>query len=158
MISSVDWGGLGYSYSPIRDTQKCSSGLPTIGWFFDAAQRNQDTVKLVSRPLAASNFRKQKYPCGAGTPVSTKHLHNIYTMSAQLLRRCSNTVQMFYKCFVFSGTATMSPLVSAVSSIQIRFAYDGGTVQLQGDWPSLVPTTLTHAHATTLPSKHDTSV
>ena len=32
-----------------------------------------------------------------------QHLHNICTTSAQRLRRCSNIVQMLYKCFVFTG-------------------------------------------------------
>ena len=35
--------------------------------------------------------------------ANTKHLYNIGTQPAQRLRRWSNTVQMFYKCFVFIG-------------------------------------------------------
>ena len=34
-------------------------------------------------------------------PANTKH--NICTTSAQRLRRWSNIVQMFYRCFVFAG-------------------------------------------------------
>ena len=42
--------------------------------------------------------------CGAGPiPANTKHLYNICTMSAQLLRRWSNIVQMLCQCFVFAG-------------------------------------------------------
>ena len=36
-------------------------------------------------------------------PVNTKHLYDIYTTSAQRLRRWSNIVEMLYKCFVFTG-------------------------------------------------------
>ena len=33
-----------------------------------------------------------------------KHCYNICTTSAQRLRRCSNIVQILYKCFVFTGS------------------------------------------------------
>ena len=36
-------------------------------------------------------------------PANTKHLYNLWTTSAQRLRRWSNIVQMLYKCFVFAG-------------------------------------------------------
>ena len=35
-------------------------------------------------------------------PVNTKHLFNIYTTTAQRLRRWSAIVWMLYKCFVFT--------------------------------------------------------
>ena len=37
-------------------------------------------------------------------PANTKHLYNIYTTSAQRLRRWSNIVYMLYKCSVFTGS------------------------------------------------------
>ena len=36
-------------------------------------------------------------------PAKTTHLYNIFTTSAQRLRRWSNIVQMLYKCFVLTG-------------------------------------------------------
>ena len=42
-------------------------------------------------------------------PANTKQLYNIYTTSAQRLRRLrrwSNMVEMLYKCFVFVGIAS----------------------------------------------------
>ena len=36
-------------------------------------------------------------------PANTKHLYNIYTTSAQCLRRWPNIAIMLYKCFVFAG-------------------------------------------------------
>ena len=36
------------------------------------------------------------------SPVNTKRLYNIYTTSAQRLRRWSNIVEELYKCFVFA--------------------------------------------------------
>ena len=36
-------------------------------------------------------------------PVHTNHLHNIFTTSAQRLRRWSSIVHMLCKCFVFTG-------------------------------------------------------
>ena len=36
-------------------------------------------------------------------PTNTKHLYNIYTMSAKRLRRWSNIVQMLYKCLCLLG-------------------------------------------------------
>ena len=38
-------------------------------------------------------------------PANRKHLYNIYTTSAQRLRRWSNIVEMSYECFVFTGLA-----------------------------------------------------
>ena len=45
-------------------------------------------------------------------PVNTKHLYNICTTLVQRLRRCSNIVQMLYKCFVFTGTDMDNWLIS----------------------------------------------
>ena len=36
-------------------------------------------------------------------PSKHKHLYNICTTPAQLLRRWSDIVQMLYKCFAFAG-------------------------------------------------------
>ena len=44
-------------------------------------------------------YKKLLYTC----PANTKHLYNIYTTSAQRLRRWSNVVYILYKCFVFVG-------------------------------------------------------
>ena len=44
------------------------------------------------------------YRFQATSVANTKHLYNICTTSAQLLRRWSNIVQMLYKCFVFAGS------------------------------------------------------
>ena len=38
----------------------------------------------------------------------TKHLYSICTMLAQHLRRWTNTVQLLYKCFVFTGICRLS--------------------------------------------------
>ena len=38
-------------------------------------------------------------------PANTNYLYNICTMLDQRLRRCSNIVQMLYKCFVFLGNS-----------------------------------------------------
>ena len=47
-------------------------------------------------------FRPSIYQPGTSQP-GTSHLYNIYTTSAQRLRRWSSIVQMLYKCFVFAG-------------------------------------------------------
>ena len=49
------------------------------------------------------SYTKTLFILGNTFPANTKHLHNICTTSAQRLRRCSNFVQMLYKCFVFTG-------------------------------------------------------
>ena len=43
--------------------------------------------------------------CSHAGPSKHKHLHNICTAPAQRLRRWSNILQMFYKCFVLTGEA-----------------------------------------------------
>ena len=40
----------------------------------------------------------------SASPVSTKHLYNIYTMLDQRRRRWADVVLMLYKCCVFSGS------------------------------------------------------
>ena len=45
----------------------------------------------------------RRFQCSLCDAASTKHLHKIYTLSAQRLRRRANIVQFFYKCFVFAG-------------------------------------------------------
>ena len=65
--------------------------------------------------------------CQHPTPANTKHLYNIYTTSAQRLRRWSNFVWMLYKCFVFAGTylsylwcvCVYSPLVSLAAFVKL---------------------------------------
>ena len=49
-----------------------------------------------------SHDRQRYCQSSALYPANTKLLYNICTTSAQRLRRWSNIVQMFYKCFVFT--------------------------------------------------------
>ena len=51
-------------------------------------------------------------------PANTKHLYNIYTMSAQRLRRWSNIGYMLYKCFVFAGKSHGN--VSFIKSVSLQ--------------------------------------
>ena len=43
------------------------------------------------------------YAACNNNPANSKHLYNICTTAAKRLRRWSNTVQMVYKCFLFTG-------------------------------------------------------
>ena len=40
------------------------------------------------------------------SPLNTKPLNNIYTTSAQRVRRWADVVEMLYKCFVFAARDT----------------------------------------------------
>ena len=58
----------------------------------------------VSVKLYSSMMRSMRHPIEKnGCPANTKHLYNIYTTSAQRLRRWSNILQMIYKCFMFTA-------------------------------------------------------
>ena len=50
-------------------------------------------------------------------PVNTKHLYNICTTSAQRLRRWTNIVQMFYKCFGFTGKYSHIKITNHISTL-----------------------------------------
>ena len=47
--------------------------------------------------------------------ANTKHLHSIYTTSAQHLQRWSSIVQMLCKCFVFTVLAQKSVDIEPMS-------------------------------------------
>ena len=52
-------------------------------------------------------------------PANTKHLYGIGTTSAQGLRRWYHIVQMFYKCFVFTGWDTHERVVWTLEADQM---------------------------------------
>ena len=78
-----------------------------------SAVRYSNKWKTLRKRLATkrSNFPPYKAGlCNKGSsvrydpfPANKKHLFNIYTTSAQRLRRWSNIVYMLYRCFVFTG-------------------------------------------------------
>ena len=53
-------------------------------------------------------------------PANMKHLYNIYTTSAQRLRRWPNIVYMLYKCFVIAGLDSRDILHGIYTIIILR--------------------------------------
>ena len=60
----------------------------------------QEPKHLNCRPLNPP--RPPNFMDATSYSVNTKHLYNIYTMSAQRRKRWADVVQMLYKCFVFA--------------------------------------------------------
>ena len=66
----------------VRDRQSCAVVTVSLSWDGPVCHCQCVTVSI---------------------PANTKHLYNMYTTSAQRLRRWSNIVYMLYKCFMFTG-------------------------------------------------------
>ena len=67
-------------------------------------------------------------------PVYIKHLYNICTASAQRLRRWSNILQVFYKCFVFTG---YSPFSSQGGDPRVVVSTAAFHARVRGSFPGL---------------------
>ena len=73
--------------------------------FFQRRRRWANIIPCISSMSCVRRGRLGRVHITDGI-ANTKNLYNIYTTSAQRLRRWSNIVQIIYKCFVFAGGGT----------------------------------------------------
>ena len=84
----------------------CSPASQINVWHYHIPLSLLSILRIV--PLCFKGRDPFRYYDPRITKESSKHLYNIYTTSAQRLRRWSNIVQMFYKCFVFAGRTVLA--------------------------------------------------